>query len=77
MSVVCPRCQSKRFFYVQSTVEYHSVASLATKDDPIELVALEESIADDTQPQYLWCEDCNCSFNLCGEVEKSDLGVEE
>ena len=63
----CPKCKSQRFYFVQQTTEYHSFESFADETGYLDLIALEDSYPDDSQPQYIWCEDCEVKFSIHGK----------
>lgn len=50
------KCCSAKIYYVQPAWEYHSVHSI--KDGTINLLALEESVFDNSYTWYLECSNC-------------------
>lgn len=57
----CPKCKVL-LRYVQRVYEYHVIEDL--EDGEVDLKCLDDSSFDDLFAPYLWCHNCEGSFNL-------------
>jgi hypothetical protein len=65
----CPHCGSNNLRYVQQCVEFHQfeLDQFPSNDGYIDLISLEDSIADDMFQVYIFCLKCEHSFYPNGE----------
>jgi len=59
----CPKCNSENFFYVQKSIEYHTMENLP-ENGHYDLCELVKSYNDDSFEPRLVCLNCHTSFDL-------------
>lgn len=62
MAMKCPKCSSAQFYYVQASIEYHSIEEVDVEAGAVYCNALEESVPMDNDQfePYLVCENDKC-----------------
>ena len=74
--MLCPECDSSRFYYVQRVFEYHMIEEV--KDGDVMLQHLQDAVVDTEFNPYLYCEECEAQFDLdLEEIETEDIAIED
>lgn len=59
--LTCPKCRSKRFYYVTRNYDYSFVDHV--ENNYVELIGVQDSEPDEEYESKFWCEDCGTAFS--------------